>query len=61
MRVHASNYDGLEDVIFPGKDVRWRLRFRFCIWWSGGGVFLPTGSAIAFDRGFGHFGRRKAT
>ena len=29
-------------------------------WRSGGGVFLPVGSAIIFDRGFGHLWRRKA-
>ena len=29
-------------------------------WWSGGGIFLPTGSAIVFDRDFGHLWQRKA-
>ena len=32
---------------------------NFVFWWSGGGVFLPTGSAITFDRDFGHFWKRK--
>jgi len=27
----------------------------FVFWWSGGGIFLPTGNAIAFDRDFWHF------
>ena len=27
---------------------------------SGGGIFLPTGSALAFDRGFWYFWRRTA-
>ena len=49
----------LEEVVAFRAKMRSGIFFdNFVFWWSGDGVFLPAGSAIAFDRDFWHFWQR---